>query len=121
MKIYNATIKNVAIGLFGPRKVLSVKVVFSTQDTLWHHTFELTDWTSVSQLKSLIKFSDVIELKDVENKKIRIVVSNGLFRGIGHPEKDEFIAISYFPGRCPMNVNEKEFSEMLKNHLDYWH
>ena len=84
-------------------------------------TFELEDWTAVSQMTSLMKYLDVEELKDVEGEKIRIVVSNGLFRGFGHPKKDRFVAISYFAGRCPMTLNAKEFEEMLKNHLDYWH
>ena len=121
MKIYNATIKDVAIGLYGNNKRFGVKLVFCDQENIIRHTFELTDWTAVSQLTTLMNFLEISDLKDLEGKNIRVVVSNGLFRGFGHPEKDRFMAISYFAGRCPMTLNAKEFEEMLKNHLDYWH
>ena len=121
MKIYNATIKKVAVGLYGLNKRLSVKLDFSSSENLWSHTFDLTDWTAVSQLTILMNFVEAEDLKELEGKAIRVVVYNSMFRGFGHPENDKFITVSYFAGRYPMSLSEKEFGEMLNKYLDYWH
>ena len=120
MTIHNATIKSVTVGLHGSNQALSAKVEFCDSAVLCYHAFDLTDWTAVAQLTVLMNYLEVQDLNDLEGKRIRTVMSEGLFRGFGHPTKDQFIVVSFYKGKYPMRVSKKEFENMLKHHSSYW-
>lgn len=119
MEIHNATIHNVSVGLSGPYDNLCIELTFKNSDNKWPHSFYLRDFSAVSHLATLMKYSGVRKLNELEGKSVRIVTHNHLFRGFGHPTKDEFRPVGSDSNCALMTLSSKEFEKFLSNPEHY--
>lgn len=111
MEITNARIKNVTVG-FDEWEKFSVKMeLYSQHDKLdWY--FILTDPTDVQRLMRLMNYTGSHEIGDLNNKIVRKVISEKIFRGIGDPIEDRFFLTLTEEFK---EINESEFEELLKS------
>lgn len=111
MKVYNARIEEVTVGL-DEYNHLSAMFKFKSQHGSWKFGFILTDLIDAQRLVRLMKYTGVYNVLDLEGKIIRTVLDNNLFRGFGDPIEDKFIPVCMDELK---EVTEKEFEEILKN------
>lgn len=111
MKIINAKIKNVTVGLDNGDR-LSARMTFDGQCDCRDWSFILTNPTDVQRLMKLMNYAGVYKVGDLNDKIIRVVYHSILFCGYGDPIKDKFVPTSMEEFK---EINEAEFEELLKN------
>lgn len=111
MKITNARIKNVTVGLDN-RDRLSARMTFEGQDGCWDLGFILTNPTDVQRLIKLMNYVGAYKVDGLSGKIIRQVYSGDFLRGFGHPIKDKYVPTLTTEFK---EINEAEFEELLKS------
>ena len=110
MRITNAIIRNVAVGI-NEVGSFSARMTFESQARCWTWCFILSDPIDVQRFIKLMNYVGVYEVIDLNGKVIREVDSCGFLRGFGHSIDDKFIPILTDEF---MEISEKEFIELLK-------
>ena len=91
MKILNARITKARIGFDEIDKVVA-RMTFESKYGCCDWTFVLENPVDVQRLKTLMKYADVLDFKDLKGKIIQQVVDSERFlRGFGHPIEDKFV------------------------------
>lgn len=92
MKIENAMIKDVTVGL-NDNDRLCVRLSLKGQCTGGMWIFELENPVDVQRVEKLMQYTCSYEVGELEGKIVRKAVSGNLLRGIGHPLEDKFIPL----------------------------
>ena len=110
MKVNNAKIKNVTVGL-DDRDRLSARMTFESQLGCCDWGFILTNPTDAQRLVKLMNYTGVYDVKNLNGKIVRTVMHDCFFRGFGDHIEDKFIPAF---GEELKEVTEAQFEELLK-------
>ena len=93
MRITNAKIKNVSVGIDDLNR-LAARMTFNGLNKCWGWSFILNRSTDINRLMKLMEYVEVHELNDLENKIVRVAEAEYFLLGFGHPIEDKFIPIN---------------------------
>lgn len=110
MKINNARIKNVTVGL-DDRDRLSVRMTFESQCGCCDWSFILTNSADAQRLVILMNYTSTYNVEELDGQIVRMVEYDSFFRGFGHPIEDKFVPAF---GEEVKEVTEAQLSEILK-------
>ena len=92
MKIFNAIIKNVTVGLNCDNN-LCANIEFCSQFGCVRIDFKLTERADVYRITKIMNYAGANTFDELKDRTIRIVCSKGILSGFAHPICDKFVSI----------------------------
>lgn len=108
MRVFNVRIRNITVDCNNLQ--LTAQMTFESQNGNNTWKFELTNSKDDQRLVKLMNFTNVLKVKDMEEKIIRAVEYDRVICWLGDPIEDKFIPLQ---GEVK-EVTEAELTELLK-------
>lgn len=113
MKIINARIKNVTVGLDAYGHLVA-STTFEAQDNSYSWEFDLTDVAETQRLTKLMIYAGTDKVNCLEGRVVRVAVVREVFlRAFGDPIQDTFISLFGGEYKETIVAQIKEYEEQL--------